>query len=179
MNPSAAYFVSLLLVPILAGDLLAGGVSSSTPVTASSEAGNDQPAPPSSDPSRGEHEGVPNDESKPAISAADRNTLVSIGTAIVVLAGVYAVFGILRLFADVAIFLIALADAVLAFNIHHWYAPVAKEVSFLPQNFNLTAWGICVIALAIAGAVVALPLVPFSSINRPNRSSTNSLTSTK
>ena len=104
------------------------------------------------------------------------HTFVSFATGVVVLVGVYAVFAILRTLADFVIFLVALADSFLAANIYEWYPKVSSELTFLPAEFSFKGWAICVIALAVIGALFALPLVPFSSINKPSAPSPNTKT---
>jgi hypothetical protein len=100
----------------------------------------------------------------------DHNTSISLAGGIIVLFGVYAVFRLLRYVADVVIILIAIADAVVACNIHSWYAALAETLGFLPPEFGIKGWAICVGALTVLGAVIAVPLIPFSSIIRSVRS---------
>lgn len=94
----------------------------------------------------------------------ETNTFTAVAGAVIVLFGVYALFTFLKYLADLAIFLIAMADAFAAFNIHLWYNVLAKTIVFLPPVFDFRGWAISIGILTALGALLALPILPFSSV---------------
>jgi hypothetical protein len=94
----------------------------------------------------------------------ETNTLIDVASGFIVLLGVYAVFHLLRFVADVVIVLIAIAVAIAACSLHSWYAPMVEICGFLPPALDFKGRVICVVMLILAGALLALPIIPFSSI---------------
>ncbi len=78
--------------------------------------------------------------------------------------GVFLFFAAFRYLADILIFAIAISDAILAGYINHWYGRAAEAIPLLPPEYCFKGWAICVVGLALIGALVSLPLIPFSSI---------------
>ena len=99
----------------------------------------------------------------------DHHTFIELAGGIVVLLGVYAVIHLLKRLADFLIFLIVLADAVVACSIHLWYPALAETFDILPTQFGLEGWTICMVLLTALGTLAALPFIPFSSAYQRTR----------
>ena len=101
----------------------------------------------------------------------DITTFTDVASGTIVLLGVYAVFRLLRYVADVVIFLIALAVAVVACSLPSWYPTMVQTFGFLPPALDFKGRAMCLVILILLGALLALPIMPFSSVIRNMRSS--------
>jgi hypothetical protein len=97
-------------------------------------------------------------------------TFTDIISGTIVLFGVYAVFRLLRYVADVVIFLIALTVAMVACCLNSWYPTMMLMFDFLPSALDFKGRVMCLAILILLGALLALPVMPFSSIIRNMRS---------